>query len=104
MKPVSKKSDDMFLQVGKAPKKPRKRISKQKAVPQFRLTVDSFEQFGFLSLSPPTKLEDVNKSIEELKAKKEWYKEQPRGSVPTVREIRKASEKAATARSSKPTT
>jgi len=94
-KPVAKKSDDMFLQIGKGMKKPRVRASKKKAVPAFKLTVDSFEQFGFLSLSPPTKLEDVNKSIEELKAKKEWYKEQPRGSVPTVREIRKTNEAAA---------
>lgn len=94
-KPVAKKSDDMFLQIGKGMKKPRVRASKKNAVPAFKLTVDSFEQFGFLSLSPPTKLEDVNKSIEELKAKKEWYKEQPRGSVPTVREIRKTNEAAA---------
>eukprot|EP00555_Chaetoceros_dichaeta_P003582 CAMPEP_0198250236 /NCGR_PEP_ID=MMETSP1447-20131203/1502_1 /TAXON_ID=420782 /ORGANISM="Chaetoceros dichaeta, Strain CCMP1751" /LENGTH=542 /DNA_ID=CAMNT_0043935043 /DNA_START=64 /DNA_END=1692 /DNA_ORIENTATION=+ len=101
LKPVNKKTDDMFLKIGKGPKKLRTRHSKKKAVPAFKLTVDSFEQFGFLSLSPPTKLEDVSKSIEELNAKKEWYKEQPRGSVPTVREIRKSNEKAAaTARSS----
>jgi len=103
-KPVQKKSDDMFMRIGKEPKKPRVRHSKKNAVPAFKLTVDSFEQFGFLSLSPPTKLEDVSKSIDELKAKKEWLKEQPRGSVPTAREMKKASEKAATARSSKPTT
>lgn len=94
-KPVNKKTDDMFLQVGKKPKAPRVRHSKKKAVPPFRLTPDSFEQFGFLNLLPPTKLEEVTKSVEELKAKKEWYKEQPRGSVPTVREIKKANEKAA---------
>jgi len=95
-KPVNKKTDDMFLQIGKGKKKPRVRASKKnKAPPPFRLTVDSFEQFGFLNLSPPTKLEEVEKSVEELKAKKEWYKEQPRGSVPTAREIRKANEKAA---------
>lgn len=62
--------------------------------------MDSFGQFGFLNLSPPTKLEDVTNSVEELKAKKEWYSKQPRGSVPTVRDIKKANEKAvATARS-----
>jgi len=94
-KPVNKKTDDMFLRIGKKPKTPRMRASKKKAVPAFRLTPDSFEQFGFLNLLPPTKLDDVTKSIEELNAKKEWYKEQPRGSVPTVREIKKANEKAA---------
>lgn len=103
-KPVNKKVDDMFLQIGKPVKKPRFRHSKKNAVPQFKLSVHEFEQFGFLNLSPPTKLEDVTKSVEELKAKKEWYKEQPRGSVPTVKEIRKANEEAArTARTKKPT-
>lgn len=81
----------------RAKKKPRKKgaNSKKKASPAFRLSVDSFEQFGFLSLTPPTKIEDVPKSVEELKAKKVWYSEQERGSVPTAREIRKANEKAA---------
>jgi len=99
-KPVNKKVDDMFLKIGKTGKSKRVRHSKKNAPPVFNLTVDSFEQFGFLSLSPPTKLEDVTKSVEELKAKKEWYGEQPRGSVPTVRDIKKTNEKAAaTARS-----
>jgi len=93
-KPVNKKTDDTFLQIGKGKKKPRVRASKKNAPPPFVLTPTSFEQFGFLSLSPPTKIEDVEKSIEELKAKKEWYKKQPRGSVPTARDIRKANEKA----------
>jgi len=99
-KPVNKKVDDMFLKIGKTGKSKRVRHSKKNAPPVFNLTVDSFEQFGFLSLSPPTKIEDVTKSVEELKAKKEWYSEQPRGSVPTVRDIKKSNEKAAaTARS-----
>jgi len=103
-KPVNKKVDDLFLRVGKPVKKPRVRHSKKNAVPQFKLSVHEFEQFGFLSLSPPTKLEEVTKSVEELKAKKEWYKVQPRGSVPTVREMRKANEEAArTARTKKST-
>jgi len=100
-KPVNKKTDDTFFQFGKGKKKLRVRASKKKAAPAFKLTVDSFEQFGFLHLTPPTKLEEVQKSVEDLEAKKEWYKEQPRGSVPTAREIRKANEKAAaSARSS----
>ena len=37
----------------------------------------------------------VEASVEELKAKKKWYSEQPRGSVPTATDIRKANEKAA---------
>ena len=100
LKPVNKKTDDMFLQIGKSGKKKLVWYSKKNAVPTLKPTVDSFEQFGFLNLSPPTKLEEVSKSVEELKAKKEWYGQQPRGSVPTVRDIKKANEKAAaTARS-----
>jgi len=101
-KPVNKKTDDTFLQIGKGKKKPRQRASKKNAPPAFKLTPDSFEQFGFLSLSPPTKVEDVPKSIEELKEKKEWYKKQERGSVPTARDIRKANEKANSVKSSSP--
>lgn len=37
----------------------------------------------------------VQASVDELRAKKEWFSHQPRGSVPTAQEIRKANEKAA---------
>lgn len=98
-KPVNKKVDNMFLKIGKTGKSKRVRHSKKNTQPVFNLTVDSYEQFGFLTLSPPTKLEEVTKSVEELKAKKEWYGTQERGSVPTIRDIKKANDKAtATAR------
>jgi len=97
-KPIKKNEEDIFLQMGKG-KKPRQRAAKKekaknKTAP-FTLNVDSFEQFGLLSLTPPTRLDMVAASVEELKAKKKWYSEQPRGSVPTATEIRKANEKAA---------
>lgn len=57
--------------------------------------MDLFDQFGMLSLSPPTSLDAVPASVDELKAKKQWYTEQPRGSVPTARATRKANEAAA---------
>ena len=57
--------------------------------------MDTFEQFGLLSLNPPTSVDQVSKSVDELRAKKKWYSEQPRGSVPTATEIRKANEKSA---------
>eukprot|EP00559_Dactyliosolen_fragilissimus_P006860 CAMPEP_0184871388 /NCGR_PEP_ID=MMETSP0580-20130426/40688_1 /TAXON_ID=1118495 /ORGANISM="Dactyliosolen fragilissimus" /LENGTH=554 /DNA_ID=CAMNT_0027374043 /DNA_START=87 /DNA_END=1753 /DNA_ORIENTATION=- len=94
-KPMKKKTDEVFLQIGKGKKKPRSRPSKKKPPTVFTLNVDSFEQFGLLDLTPPTSLDMVPGSVEELKAKKKWYSEQPRGSVPTAKEIRKASEKAA---------
>lgn len=99
LKPVNKKTDDVFLQMGSG-KKPRERKSKQvkkqdKQVP-FKLSMDTFEQFALIDLVPPTSLEEVSKSVSELIAKKEWYSKQPRGSVPTAKEIRKANEIAAT--------
>lgn len=95
-KPRKKGGDDqMFLQVGKALKKPRVRASKKKAVPVFKLTVDIFEQFGSLGLSPPTSVEGVQKAIDALNEKKEWFSKQPRGSVPTASEVRKANVKEA---------
>lgn len=93
-KPISRKSEDVFLQMGKQ-KKTRNRVAKKKPPATFTLNVDSFEQFGLLNLTPPTSLDMVETSIKELKAKKEWYSQQPRGSVPTAQDIRKANEKAA---------
>lgn len=72
----------------------RKRVSKQnkkKAVDQpFRLNMEVFDEFSVLGLTPPTAVEGVSCSIDELVAKKKWYSEQPRGSVPTLKEIRDA--------------
>lgn len=97
-KPMKKNEDEVFLKMGKG-KKPRQRIAKKekkanKTVP-FTLNVDSFDQFGLLMLTPPTSLEMVEGSVSELRAKKKWYSEQPRGSVPTATDIRKANAKAA---------
>lgn len=97
-KPMKKKDDDIFLKMGTG-KKPRQRHAKKekkanKSAP-FRLNVDTFEQFGLLQLVPPTTIDMVEGSVAELKDKKKWFSEQPRGSVPTATEIRKANEKAA---------
>jgi len=92
--PLKKNDDEVFLKMG-AGKKPRSRASKKKAPPAFKLNVDSFEQFGLLGLTPPTSLEAVQQSVDDLKAKKEWYSKQERGSVPTAKDVRKANEKAA---------
>lgn len=92
--PLKKSDDEVFLKMGKG-KKVRARSSKKKAVPMFKLNVDSFEQFGLLGLTPPTSIDSVQKSVEELRAKKYWYSELERGSVPTAVEMRKANEKAA---------
>lgn len=98
-KPMTSKKnedDDMYLKMGKG-KSVRKKNKKQKDTKNqdkvlFKLNVDTFEQFGWLNLNPPMSLEAVPSSIEELKAKKVWYSEQPRGSVPTAYDIRKKNE------------
>jgi uncharacterized coiled-coil DUF342 family protein len=90
-----KKDQDVeYFGKGKGKKK-RTRAPKKPSAGPFTLNVDSFEQFGLLQLSPPTSLEMVEGVIKELREKKEWYKLQPRGSVPTAAQIRKGSEKAA---------
>uniref|UniRef100_A0A7S3L5N1 Nuclear segregation protein Bfr1 n=1 Tax=Amphora coffeiformis TaxID=265554 RepID=A0A7S3L5N1_9STRA len=98
MKPVGKKFDEAeeFFGKGKGKKKRVRAAKKQdSAAGPFTLSVDMFDQFGLIQLNPPTKLEEVEKSVKELREKKAWYKEQPRGSVPTAQDIRKANEKAA---------
>lgn len=90
MTPMKKNTED-FTAVTKSKKK-RIRAAKPEA---FSLSVDLIDQFGLLQLSPPTKKSDVEKSVEELRTKKAWYKEQPRGSVPTASEIRKTKKKVA---------
>lgn len=102
-KPAKKRNDDDEIYFGKGKKggknkvsnKPKKASSNKKPTATFSLNLDLFDQFGMLSLSPPTSLDAVSGSVDELKAKKVWYSEQPRGSVPTARDIRKANEEAA---------
>jgi len=93
-KPINKKTDDVFLKMGTG-KKPRNRQAKKekkKATAPFTLNLDTFEQFSLLQLTPPTSLEAVQGSVDALREKKKWYSEQPRGSVPTANDIRKANE------------
>uniref|UniRef100_A0A7S2E4U4 Uncharacterized protein n=1 Tax=Ditylum brightwellii TaxID=49249 RepID=A0A7S2E4U4_9STRA len=98
-KPMNKRSEDTYFSTGKnsknSKKKGKNRQGKKVKAAPFILNVDSFEQFGLLNLTPPTCVENVEASVAELKAKKKWYSEQPRGSVPTAADIRKANEKAA---------
>jgi uncharacterized coiled-coil DUF342 family protein len=94
-KPMGKKDDDVFFSKGKEKKKRQRQAKKQATAGPFILNVDSFEQFGLISLTPPTNLGEVEKSVKDLREKKEWYKKQPRGSVPTSKDIRKQNEKAA---------
>jgi len=93
-KPMNKKTDDVFLKMGTG-KKPRNRQAKKekkKVTAPFTLNLDTFEQFSLLQLTPPTSLDAVQGSVDELREKKKWYSEQPRGSVPTANDIRKANE------------
>ena len=96
-KPVQKDTDLEFFSKGKGKKK-RDRVKKkeEKAIAgPLTLNMDSYEQFALVGLTPPTNIDQVAKTVEDLRARKIWYSEQPRGSVPTATEIRKANEKAA---------
>jgi uncharacterized coiled-coil DUF342 family protein len=94
-KPMGKKDDDVFFSKGKEKKKRQRQGKKQTIAGPFILNVDSFEQFGLVSLTPPHNRGEVEQSVKDLREKKEWFKKQPRGSVPTSKDIRKQNEKAA---------
>ena len=89
-KAVSKKTEDDDNYFGKGKGKKKLRTKKASKAPTFSISLDLFDQFGLITLNPPTSLDGVAASVEELKAKKQWYSEQPRGSVPTAKDIRKA--------------
>lgn len=96
-KAVGKKADNEeedYFGKGKGKKKRNRKKEKTNTGP-FTLNVDTFEQFGLLNLNPPTSVDQVEKSVQDLRAKKKWFSEQPRGSVPTATEIRKANERSA---------
>eukprot|EP00563_Minutocellus_polymorphus_P001527 CAMPEP_0181038904 /NCGR_PEP_ID=MMETSP1070-20121207/10178_1 /TAXON_ID=265543 /ORGANISM="Minutocellus polymorphus, Strain NH13" /LENGTH=589 /DNA_ID=CAMNT_0023116707 /DNA_START=52 /DNA_END=1821 /DNA_ORIENTATION=- len=99
-KPAKKGGDDeVFLQMGKGKSKRNRnksgkaggKAAKSKAA--FTLSVDSFEQFGLLGLTPPTSADAVENSVTELRERKVWYSTQERGAVKTAQEIRKDNEK-----------
>lgn len=94
-KPVKKDDEAEYFGKGKGKKKRQRAPKKTEAAGPFTLNVDSFEQFGLIGLNPPTSRAEVEKSIKDLREKKDWYKQQPRGSVPSAKDIRKQNEKAA---------
>jgi len=96
-KPKIKEGETQYFGKGKKKKKrDRTKKKEEKAVAgPFTLNLDTFEQFALIGLSPPVSAEQVAKSVEDLKARKVWYSEQPRGSVQTATEVRRATEKAA---------
>jgi uncharacterized coiled-coil DUF342 family protein len=93
MKAVVKDTEEEYFGKGKGKKKRQRAPKKAESSGPFTLNVDSFEQFGLIGLNPPTNLEMVPKSVQELRERKAWYKEQPRGSVPTAKDIRKQNER-----------
>lgn len=100
-KAISKKVEDDDNYFGKSKEKKKAKAKKSSKSTTFSLNLDLFEQFGLISLNPPSSLDGVASSVEELKAKKQWYSEQPRGSVPTARDIRRANAEAAAKAQSK---
>lgn len=96
-KAVGKKDEDEIVYFGKGKGGKKSKPKPKKAVKPvaFSINLDLFDQFGMIGLAPPTNLDAVSASVDELRSRKTWYSEQPRGSVPTARDIRKANEEAA---------
>jgi uncharacterized coiled-coil DUF342 family protein len=91
MKAVGKNDEEEYFGKGKGKKKRVRQGKKQDSIAStFTLSVDTFEQFGMIQMTPPISIDEVADSVKALREKKEWYKNQPRGSVPTATEIRKA--------------
>jgi hypothetical protein len=91
---VNKKQEDTFMKMGKGNKKERVTASapKAKKAPKaapFNLSVDTFDQFSLLNLTPPTSLAEVAGKVTELKEKQVWYTKQERGAVETAADIKK---------------
>lgn len=91
LKPIGKapEGEDGYFGKGKGKKKRERAVKETKKVAIFALDVDISSQFEYISLEAPSSLEQVPAAIEALKAKQLWYKEQPRGSVPTAESLRK---------------
>ena len=97
MKAVSKGADT-YLKMGKEKPAVKPAVTnrpKAEKTKTFALSLDDFEQFALLNLTPPVSFDAVPKSVEELKAKKIWFTQQERGAVPTAADIRKKSQKEA---------
>jgi uncharacterized coiled-coil DUF342 family protein len=96
-KAVGKKDEDEIVYFGKGKGEKKSKSKPKKAVKPvaFSINLDLFDQFGMIGLVPPTSLDAVSASVNELRSRKIWYSQQPRGSVPTARDIRKANEEAA---------
>ncbi|GMH87468.1 hypothetical protein TrVE_jg11587 [Triparma verrucosa] len=83
----SVKKEENFMKMG-AGKKKKTKAKKEKKPEKFNLSLDAFDQFALINLTPPTAIDQVQASVDALVAKKEWYTQQPRGSVPTANDIR----------------
>jgi len=78
-KAYSKKDNDMdeFIVFGGKSKKGGKKNKKKKAA-IINHDLDTIQTFAQVDLSPPLTADDITSSIDEVKAKKAWYYEQPR--------------------------
>lgn len=70
-----------------------------KVTERISLVPETIEIFGVLNLEPPATLSAVADSIKQLEKKKEWFKQQPRGAIPSIRDKQRAEEAKAQQRS-----
>jgi len=74
LKAMNKKEEDFMVMGGGKKKKSKNRNKAEKLGHSVKIISD----FSKLGLEPPSTRTAVAKSVEELKAKKQWYSEQPR--------------------------
>jgi len=70
--------EDFLMFGGGGKKKGKKGGNKKKKAAVIKHDIDTIQTFAAVSLRPPTSADDIASSLEEVKAKKAWYYEQPR--------------------------
>lgn len=93
------KVEDEYVSLNMGKKKGRgKKKGGLKVQDKLIIAPETIEIFGNLALEPPATVSAVPATIEALKAKGEWFKTLERGAIQSIREKRKAEEKASRGR------
>jgi len=92
-KAAAKEEDYLSLNSQFGKKKGRgKKKGGLKVAERISLVPETIEIFAVLNLDPPATLSAVQDSVKALKDKKAWFKDQPRGAVPSIRDKQRAEE------------
>jgi len=86
---IKNKGEDDYLSLGGGKKKKGKGKKGPKGAKggKIILAIDTIETFSLLKLQPPATVDAVAATVEELKAKKEYFSTLPRGEIESIAEI-----------------